>query len=238
MYRCTDCNTEYDYLPDYCDCGNNTFEQIGDNIQKEYQETELIQKRKLSVEEIEELRQDEIEKKKSIFAMLAIFLLCIGILAFPVSNKKRTYIKEENVEKQVKLPAVSSYWNDTVPSKYKSKDPFSNLPLLNSKFKTISPILRKYLVDIGKEFENKWDRSIIDGSGECKVQFTIDKEGNVSSKRIVATSHNDSIDNSVLLVLSKINNFQIPPDDYKGERIYISFKVNENGDSQVVYPMK
>ena len=28
MYRCTECNAEYETKPQYCDCGNNIFEEI------------------------------------------------------------------------------------------------------------------------------------------------------------------------------------------------------------------
>lgn len=28
MYKCTECGTEYDVKPEYCDCGNDTFEEI------------------------------------------------------------------------------------------------------------------------------------------------------------------------------------------------------------------
>lgn len=28
MYKCKECGTEYEIKPDYCDCGNNTFEEI------------------------------------------------------------------------------------------------------------------------------------------------------------------------------------------------------------------
>ena len=28
MYKCSECGTEFEIKPDYCDCGNNTFEQI------------------------------------------------------------------------------------------------------------------------------------------------------------------------------------------------------------------
>ena len=90
------------------------------------------------------------------------------------------------------------------------------------------PTLLAYNLETGK----------YDYSASVDYQFTIDKEGNLSSKRIVNSSHVDSLDNSVLLALSKVNGFNIPPDDYKGERVHILFKINPNGDSQVVYPMK
>ena len=28
MYKCKECGTEYEIKPDYCDCGNDTFEEI------------------------------------------------------------------------------------------------------------------------------------------------------------------------------------------------------------------
>lgn len=31
MFRCTDCNKEYEVNPGYCDCGNDQFEEIADN---------------------------------------------------------------------------------------------------------------------------------------------------------------------------------------------------------------
>ncbi len=33
MFRCTDCNKEYEVNPGYCDCGNDQFEEIADNFQ-------------------------------------------------------------------------------------------------------------------------------------------------------------------------------------------------------------
>ena len=28
MFRCKECGSEFDIKPDYCDCGNDTFEEI------------------------------------------------------------------------------------------------------------------------------------------------------------------------------------------------------------------
>ena len=28
MFRCKECQTEYEIKPDYCDCGNDTFEEV------------------------------------------------------------------------------------------------------------------------------------------------------------------------------------------------------------------
>lgn len=32
MFRCTDCNAEYKIKPDYCDCGNNMFNEIPEQM--------------------------------------------------------------------------------------------------------------------------------------------------------------------------------------------------------------
>ena len=32
MFRCTDCNKEYEVNPGYCDCGNDQFEEIIDSV--------------------------------------------------------------------------------------------------------------------------------------------------------------------------------------------------------------
>ena len=245
MYRCTECYTEFTDLPDFCDCGNDTFEEV---VEQEVYEEEYYEpaprpkprpKRKPSPEELEEMQKEEAEKKKSMIALGVIAFLCIVVLFLPPHKKaKMDVVKEKVAKEQTVLPSVNSYWDNTVPSAHKKKDPLANLPLLNTYFRSISPNLREYLVDIGSEFDRNWDRKIVTGSGECKVQFTIDKEGNLASKRIVASSHNETIDNSVLLALSKVQSFNMPPDDYKGERVYITFKVKPNNDSQVVYPMK
>ena len=34
MFKCKECGTEYQAKPDYCDCGNDTFEEIVAEIPK------------------------------------------------------------------------------------------------------------------------------------------------------------------------------------------------------------
>ena len=35
MFKCTDCSKIYEKRPDFCDCGNNMFEQIAEPAQKQ-----------------------------------------------------------------------------------------------------------------------------------------------------------------------------------------------------------
>lgn len=242
MYRCTECYKEYTECPDYCDCGNDTFEEIiVQNYVDDSYESNLKQKnkkQKLSQEAIEELEEEKDKKKALITLGISVFISIIILFLPPYLPKKAETAKQKAIEQNIKLPDVKTYWDDTVTSPYRKKDPNWNLPILNKQFSSISPVLREYLISVGAEFNRLWDPNLVDGSGECKVEFTINKEGGLNTKKIIVRSHNESLDDSVLLLLSKLNSFDIPPDDYKGERIIIAFKIDKFRTSKVYYPMK
>ena len=240
MYRCTECNKKFEVCPDFCDCGNDTFEEVFEN--NSYYESEqprqVQRKRKLSPEETEEYLKEQQDKKKALIA-LAVCLLLIIIELFlpPYKAKKMDKVKQKVQLANVKLPQIDTYWDNTLPSAYR-KTKGAILPILNQNFGSISPLLREYLVNIGSEFNRKWNSALVKGSGECKIEFTINKEGGLETKHIVASTKNESLDDSVLLALSNINSFDVPPDDYKGERIFLSFKVTEGQGSKVYFPNK
>ena len=160
------------------------------------------------------------------------------ILCFapPHMKKRAEVVKKTVAAANVNIPDVSAYWDNTIASPYRKKDPNWNLPILNKHFGSISPVLRDYLVGVGAEFNRLWESYLVNGSGECRVEFTINKEGNLNTKKLTVRSHNDSLDDSVLLLLSKVNSFDVPPDDYKGERIILGFKVDKNRTSKVYFP--
>ncbi len=242
MYKCCECNKIYQDCPDYCECGNDVFEEVYEEeyVQPVRTHTPKIKKAapKMSPEEQEEYDNEMLDKKKALIAMgVAILLSIIVLFLPPYREKKIDKVIQKAKVANVKLPDVGSYWNDAVPSAFRKKDPLYGLPLLNSNFSSISPVLREYLQNIGGQFNRMWDKSIVRGPGECKVLFVIDKEGNITSKSIIKSSNNQTLDDSVLLLLSRMTSLDVPPDDYKGEKIYITFKVDKNGGSQIVYPM-
>ena len=243
MYRCTECHTEYTECPDYCDCGNDQFEEIieqsyDEEIQESYQ-TPRSRKRQISQEELEEIEEEKLDKKKALITLgVSVFISFLILVSPPYVPKKTKQVKPEKVVENVKLPDVNTYWDDTVASPFRKADPTANLPILNKHFSNISPVLREYLISVGAEFNRLWDPNLVDGAGDCKVEFTINKEGGLNTKKIVVRSRNESLDDSVLYVLSNLTSFDIPPDDYKGERIIIAFKVDKYRTSKIYYPMK
>ncbi len=243
MYRCTECHTEYTQCPDYCECGNNQFEefveQVYDEYDKEVYQAPTSRKRQLSQEEIEEIEEEKLDKKKALITIgISLFISLLIIVLPPYFPKKTNHLKKEKEVANIKIPDVNTYWDNTVASPFRKADPTANLPILNKHFSSISPVLREYLISVGAEFNRLWDPNLVDGAGECKVEFTINKEGGLNTKKIVIRSHNESLDDSVLYVLSKLTSFDVPPDDYKGERIIIAFKVDKYRTSKIYYPMK
>ena len=246
MYKCTECNAIFEQCPDYCDCGNDIFEEIvgANSVQIDSAEEDISvqrprkRKRKLSQAEIQERKEKEEDKKKAMIVMAISFVLCfIVLISPPYIEKKNNIQKKTTVAKKVDIPNVNSFWDDSVPAAHKKVSIEDTLPLLNESFGTISMELHNYLVRIGEEFNNNWTKSMIKGEGECKIQFTINKDGIINNKKILYKSNNETLDDSILLVLSRMTNLDVPPEDYKGERIILSFKSTENAN-KVYYPTK
>lgn len=242
MYRCTECNTEYMECPDFCECGNDTFEEFYD---EEYEEEPVVKPKKkepqLSPEELAEIEEENLDRKKALITIgVSLFISLILVFCPPHFPKKTEKVKQQAIAANIKVPDVNSYWDNTLAYTSRKNDSYYKLPLLNSDFGRISPELKTYLQKVGNEFKLRWEPSMVKGSGECRVTFTIDKEGNIDQKytKITERSNNESLDDSVLLLLSKLNAFDIPPGDYKGERIIIAFKKDESGISKVYYPTK
>ena len=231
MYRCKECHAEYDEYPDFCDCGNDEFEEIIDegykknttsNDEDYYNEDD---EDKLTPHELAEIEEEKLEKKKSSIAVGISIILCILILILPPHIKQKPKESKEQIGK-IQIPSVNTFWDDTLP----------NVPLLNEHFAGISPKMREYLVMIGRQLNTKWSTTLVDKPGECLVQFIINKEGRLDVKTIISSSGNQNLDDSVSILLTNTYGFRNPPADYNGEKIYILFKLDKNGVSKVSYP--
>lgn len=241
MYRCRECQAEYENCPDFCDCGNDTFEEVYEEEEEYYEPPKPRRrpkpKRVLTEEELEEIEEEKADKKKALITVGISLVLSLVILCCPpYPQKKMKKVQEKAAIANVKLPDVNTYWDNTLPAAFRKGDPDSHLPLLNTYFSSISTSLRTYLVEIGEEFSSQWNHNAVDGQGEARIQFTVNRDGIVDNKKLVQKSRNETLDDSVLLVLSKITNLEVPPSDYKGERIILAFKVDPTTGSKVYYP--
>ena len=109
MFKCTVCSKEYEIKPDYCDCGNDTFDEIVEA--KPLVEDFEVEKRKFPT--------------KKVLSIL-IFILCIisSILVWeinpPSQNTDKTVQKPSTEQKQ-DIPDIDKIWNSTPPKKTSQK---------------------------------------------------------------------------------------------------------------------
>jgi len=100
MYRCKDCGTEYKKQVEYCNCGNNTFEIVPDEVIK-----------KSSSKTFKSLT---IENKISWLIFLLCVILSFIILLFPVKNQKTSSPKPVKITtSQKNIPDIEVLWNST-----------------------------------------------------------------------------------------------------------------------------
>jgi len=245
MYRCTECNAEYEVKPDFCECGNDTFVKVSDSsetIDETYNRTPVKKKpvKKISAQEAAELEEEALDKKKAMVTIGISILICIIILFLPPHRAKKVQKPVSTAENPVnsKIISVDSYWDSSLPSKSRKKDPYANLPVLNASLGSISSDLKQYLQHVGSEYNRMWDRANIKEAGECRIVFTINKEGVLELNKMLVASNKRSLDDSVLLLISRVKSFDVPPDDYKGQKIIIAFTINPDGSNKVYFPSK
>ena len=117
MFRCLDCQNTYNIKPEYCECGNNIFEEI---ISQE--QSNKVEKKEPFLEQYPQIKR--FIKSLDVLSV-SIFILCIilSILAFvfikPTENSQDNINKKE--QKIInKIPSIDDLWvNNTnnVPSK-------------------------------------------------------------------------------------------------------------------------
>lgn len=115
MYRCNECGLEFNIKPDFCDCGNNIFEEIISN-QKNNDTNIKNFKKKYRNNYNYTKNIDPI----SIIIFLCCIILSIIILFFINPVEKKTTKKIENTPKREKKVAdINSFWDSTAPTPIK-----------------------------------------------------------------------------------------------------------------------
>ena len=136
MFKCKECGSEYDIKPDYCDCGNDTFDEVvvQEPVKSEpAQKSEYVQTSVPESQEPQKVYSNETKKtssgkypdssrlKNTFDPISSIFLLfCIItsiIVLFFVGNPKEepeTPKESTNVETpKINIPSIESFWNNS-----------------------------------------------------------------------------------------------------------------------------
>ena len=131
MFKCSECGEEYSIKPDYCDCGNDVFEEI--QIVKKDETEDLKEKNQPEIKVEPQVFQasatikkqnSEISAIKKFFDPLStsIFLVCIILSILSIlflgnpSNEETPDIQDSGiVQEEVKndIPTIDKFWDNT-----------------------------------------------------------------------------------------------------------------------------
>ena len=118
MFRCKECQTEYKIKPDYCDCGNDTFDEIVEQIPQ----AETPKPQPKPVLTPDEKPKHKEKKKSQIDAfgwiMFSLCMLLSFIVIFFVGNPKDEPVKEQKQEVKADTSYIpkstNAFWDNTV----------------------------------------------------------------------------------------------------------------------------
>lgn len=119
MFKCKECGLEYEVKPEYCDCGNDTFEEIASAPEQKNSSAIEITPEQRPTPKSE--RTQETATLKNFFDPIStiVFIFCIItsiIVLFFVGNpkEKSEAPKPEQTEvQQANIPDIESFWNNS-----------------------------------------------------------------------------------------------------------------------------
>lgn len=260
MFRCSDCGQEFKIKPDFCDCGNNVFE-------------ELVSEKPISVLEKYEI---------SIFA-LSFFITCLILsvltILFFANPKPQAQNKQIQTLKPIKnIPSIDTFWDNTpikqVEEKVEAPILQKIIPVIKPKTQTVvqkpvvkeqvskqlekkqggkqevtqvpKPVVKKtepvkpvvsqevinYKLRLRNALFSKLDYAKLVGKGKCGIQFSVNTDGKLVNRAFTFHSDNKVINDEIYKMIMRMPTYEIPPAEYKGELIKFVFEF-DNGSYEV-----
>lgn len=242
MYRCIECKAVFETKLDYCDCGNDEFEEF-------YNAAPPVQQQSFS-QETQNL--PPVAKKVYNFkeiASMAIFTICIILSIFAwifvgrdASGQKNSHNSSQQGAGSTinyNIPDINDIWDNTLPTAQEQHGVPTEAPkpkeLLNSKMNTLSSQMTTYVLTLGQTFVSTWPRGTVVGDGACEIEFAVGRDGKVIDKKIYKASNNKTLDDSVAIMMENVTQVTPPPPDYHGENIIMAFSI-QHREFKVYYP--
>ena len=123
MFKCCDCGSEYKIKPDFCDCGNDVFEEIIKESPKQKVLQEAPVKHKKTFSEQYPGLSKFMETLDPISVIIFILCIVLSISSFIFIKPKEDITQEKLQEEQKterKVADINTFWNDA-PPKQESK---------------------------------------------------------------------------------------------------------------------
>lgn len=136
MYKCKECSKEYEEKPDYCDCGNDEFDEFNLNssagIDKAADILQEIPEMEESKPTVSPAHSDGSFKTKlqskqdfnlpfnipSMIIFSVCILLSLYIIFFawnPKDNAEVNIAENKEVQAERKIPSIDKFWDNTLP---------------------------------------------------------------------------------------------------------------------------
>lgn len=127
MFKCKECGCEYKDKPEFCDCGNDEFEEINEFLQEIPEKVQ--QKRSLKVSSAKSpLLKQTVEPYA-----IAIFVFCVVlsfVILFFIGNPKDQPVqKQEQNVINTQIPSIDKLWNSSTKGIEKYNQPENVIPV-------------------------------------------------------------------------------------------------------------
>jgi len=213
MYKCKECKTVYKDKVDYCECGNNVFEEIED-IPQSVEETpqEILPGGCVEPAPVRtQLMTPAQILSYAIFGFCCIFSLVFVMFLGPkpqespqVSEQKTNVVKRD-------IPQIDKIWNDT--------------PAYTVHANVSIDIYKDNLKDV---LSQNFKLAKFDGEGSCQIEFKVDSAGRLKDKKLIRNSANKPLENSAKKMLSNVSMVNPPPLSYDGSTFRLVFVEHNN----------
>lgn len=203
MYKCSECKAVYKDKIDYCDCGNNVFEEISATEQATPSQTKRVENTP---------KKPEVQPRSilaiSFLALCVIFSLSFILFLGP-KPKKREHSKKPKVEQKVQqIPSIDKVWDNT-PSYTVKATSGDELDLYKNS-------LRNLLL-------SQVDTNGLEGSGACEIEFVVDRNGTLKRKKLYQNTGNKKLIDAAKSMLAGVKSYNPPPSNYTGTTLKLEF---------------
>lgn len=185
MFKCTICQKIHNSKVEYCDCGNDVFEEIPDIQDGNNWKLSLTPRQLLSG---------------------VIFLFCISfslwfLFGVNLSSAKKSPEPVKKTSTQVKnIPSIDEIWDDTPPGGV-AVEGGSTLDLYKSKLQ--------------ETLYSNLETSEIFEDGHCVIEFKINAKGKLSNRRLYKEKGSVIFNNNIIRMMKRTSNVSIPPSGYE-----------------------
>ena len=303
MFKCKECGTEYEIKPDYCDCGNDTFDEIIINTEPEIKpvisntntstEQTVITSKEVISNQKNKLNSSDIKPYAIIIFILCLVLSVVVILFAWNSKPSETLDISENTinSEQKPIPSIEKIWNNKLPEtsavqvKKTSDAPTTVKQNITTEVKKASqptPQLQKqstitakkeqtksvtlktttpkttaaktttttpqtqstttvqktvsatpqeianYKIKLRNHIASKISFASVVGDGSCTFSFSVASNGELTGKKPVSLSDNESLNEAVYNALRQVYSYNTPPAGYKSEALKLTVKMYNN----------